>query len=204
MTRGRRRPAAVHAEHGNPQRRAARRLADRRGSASRSSAVDVRRARASRRCELRFAGDEPAAHRPAGRVPGHAVRAPGSSDRQLPLKRRELGDLLAEELRRLDADQPYADALSAVTGEKGLDERPPMRTLIWRDPAPSGRCGQAGDSRQAGEAGEAAQDARRRRQPTKAAPKPAAKSAAKSATTKRTGTKAPARKAATGKKKSAT
>ena len=35
----------------------------------------------------------------------------GIPDRQLPLKRRELGDLLAEELRRLDADQPYAEAL---------------------------------------------------------------------------------------------
>ncbi len=58
----------------------------------------------------------------------------GITDRQLPLKRRELGELLAEELRRLDADQPYADALSVVTGEKGLDSRSPMRTLIWKDP----------------------------------------------------------------------
>jgi glucose-6-phosphate dehydrogenase assembly protein OpcA len=58
----------------------------------------------------------------------------GMSDRQLPLKRRTLGDLLAEELRRLDADQPYADSLSAVTGESGLDQRPPKREHIWRDP----------------------------------------------------------------------
>jgi glucose-6-phosphate dehydrogenase assembly protein OpcA len=58
----------------------------------------------------------------------------GTMDRQLPLRRRELGDLIAEELRRLDADQPYADALSAVTGEKDLDSRPAVRTLIWRDP----------------------------------------------------------------------
>ena len=58
----------------------------------------------------------------------------GISDRQLPLKRRELGELLAEELRRLDADQPYADALSAVTGARDLDSRPPMRTLVWKDP----------------------------------------------------------------------
>jgi glucose-6-phosphate dehydrogenase assembly protein OpcA len=58
----------------------------------------------------------------------------GMSDRQLPLKRRSLGDLLAEELRRLDADQPYADALSAVTGEKGLDGRPAKREHVWRDP----------------------------------------------------------------------
>jgi glucose-6-phosphate dehydrogenase assembly protein OpcA len=58
----------------------------------------------------------------------------GMSDRQLPLKRRELGDLIAEELRRLDADQPYADALAAATGEKDLDSRPAKRQHIWRDP----------------------------------------------------------------------
>lgn len=58
----------------------------------------------------------------------------GIGDRQLPLKRRDLGELLAEELRRLDADQPYSEALSVVTGEKGLDDRSPMRTLVWRDP----------------------------------------------------------------------
>ena len=64
---------------------------------------------------------------------------PGITDRQLPLKRRDLGELLSEELRRLDADQPYADALSVVTGEKDLDHRPPMRTLVWKDPARSTR-----------------------------------------------------------------
>ena len=56
------------------------------------------------------------------------------SDRQLPLKRRGLGDLIAEELRRLDADQPYADALSAATGESDLDARPAKREHVWRDP----------------------------------------------------------------------
>jgi glucose-6-phosphate dehydrogenase assembly protein OpcA len=59
----------------------------------------------------------------------------GISDRQLPLKRRDLGDLMAEELRRLDADQPYAESLGTVTGEKDLNSRPPKRTLIWKDPA---------------------------------------------------------------------
>jgi glucose-6-phosphate dehydrogenase assembly protein OpcA len=58
----------------------------------------------------------------------------GITDRQLPLKRRDLGELLSEELRRLDADQPYADALAVITGEKDLDSRPAMRTLIWKDP----------------------------------------------------------------------
>ena len=68
-----------------------------------------------------------AADRPSRRLPGDAVAHRQRPDRQLPLKRRELGDLLAEELRRLDADQPYAEALATATGEKGLDERPPMR-----------------------------------------------------------------------------
>jgi glucose-6-phosphate dehydrogenase assembly protein OpcA len=58
----------------------------------------------------------------------------GISDRQLPLKRRDLGELLAEELRRLDADEVYAEALSVVTGAQDLADRAPMRTLIWRDP----------------------------------------------------------------------
>jgi glucose-6-phosphate dehydrogenase assembly protein OpcA len=58
----------------------------------------------------------------------------GRPDRPLPLKRRDLGDLIAEELRRLDADQPYAEALAAVTGGKNLNERSAKRTHIWREP----------------------------------------------------------------------
>ena len=52
-----------------------------------------------------------------------------------PFPDRELGDLLAEELRRLDADQPYARALSVVCGIDGLEHRPAVRTHIWNDPA---------------------------------------------------------------------
>ncbi len=37
-------------------------------------------------------------------------------DRVLPLARREMGELIGEELRRLDADQPYADALANAFG----------------------------------------------------------------------------------------
>jgi hypothetical protein len=59
----------------------------------------------------------------------------GRPDRQLPLKRRDVGDLISEELRRLDADQPYAEALAAVTGETGMIDRPSTRTHIWREPA---------------------------------------------------------------------
>jgi glucose-6-phosphate dehydrogenase assembly protein OpcA len=59
----------------------------------------------------------------------------GQDDRDLPLVRRSLGEELAEELRRLDADQIYAEALSALTGETGLPERPKMRVHVWKDPA---------------------------------------------------------------------
>jgi glucose-6-phosphate dehydrogenase assembly protein OpcA len=59
----------------------------------------------------------------------------GQLDRQLPLPRRPLGDELAEELRRLDPDQPYAAALEAATGSRGLASRPPTRVHVWNDPA---------------------------------------------------------------------
>lgn len=53
----------------------------------------------------------------------------GIADRVMLLVTRRLGDELAEELRRLDADQPYAAALSAATGVAGLNERPSVRGL---------------------------------------------------------------------------
>ena len=57
-------------------------------------------------------------------------------DSEVALPERELGDLLAEELRRLDADQPYADALGVATGVAGLaDAAGPSRgRTIWLDP----------------------------------------------------------------------
>jgi hypothetical protein len=83
--------------------------------------------------EVRFEGDERLRiDRPDGRLA--TLSRTGRPDRALPLKRREQGDLIAEELRRLDSDQPYAEALARVTGEQGLNERPPMRTHVWRDP----------------------------------------------------------------------
>ena len=63
------------------------------------------------------------------------MRRPGQMDTIPPFPPRTTGDLLAEELRRLDADEPYAEALGAVTGETGLNERPAVRTHIWHDPA---------------------------------------------------------------------
>jgi glucose-6-phosphate dehydrogenase assembly protein OpcA len=63
------------------------------------------------------------------------LRRPGLPDRILPLVGRALGDELAEELRRLDPDQPYAAALGAATSSSGLDQRSPVRVHIWHDPA---------------------------------------------------------------------
>ena len=68
---------------------------------------------------------------------GHnaSVHRDAMPDRTLPLPRRELGDLLAEELRRLDADQIYGDALGKATGKRGLNSRSPVRVHKWVDPA---------------------------------------------------------------------
>jgi glucose-6-phosphate dehydrogenase assembly protein OpcA len=54
--------------------------------------------------------------------------------RILPLPRRELGDLLAEELRRMDPDPVYAEAL-ARSAEVSINNTPRSRILVWRDPA---------------------------------------------------------------------
>ena len=59
----------------------------------------------------------------------------GLPDRTLPLGRRPLGEELAEELRRLDADLTYAAALAGATGVDALDDRPATRVHIWKDPA---------------------------------------------------------------------
>lgn len=58
----------------------------------------------------------------------------GQPDRRMPLEPRELGDLLAEELRRLDADETYARALGHATGVGDLSSRPVQRSHVWHDP----------------------------------------------------------------------
>jgi glucose-6-phosphate dehydrogenase assembly protein OpcA len=63
------------------------------------------------------------------------LRRTGQPDRILAMPRRPLGEELAEELRRLDADQPYAAALAAATGESELNTRQPTRVHVWKDPA---------------------------------------------------------------------
>jgi len=61
------------------------------------------------------------------------LRHTGHEERRLPLLTRSLGDLLAEELRRLDPDELYAAALSAATGVAGLEHRPAARVRTWRE-----------------------------------------------------------------------
>lgn len=63
----------------------------------------------------------------------------GHADRNLPLVRRPTGEELAEELRRLDSDQIYADALGAWAGVSDLDSRPHKRVHIWKDPVLASR-----------------------------------------------------------------
>ncbi|MFV2011174.1 MULTISPECIES: glucose-6-phosphate dehydrogenase assembly protein OpcA [unclassified Micromonospora] len=59
----------------------------------------------------------------------------GQPERQMPLVRRPLGEELAEELRRLDADQVYSEALGTLAGLPDLSARPAKRVHIWKDPA---------------------------------------------------------------------
>jgi glucose-6-phosphate dehydrogenase assembly protein OpcA len=59
----------------------------------------------------------------------------GHPDRVMPLRREERGDLLAEELRRLDDDPVYAASLGHFAEIPNLALRPRGRTHIWRDPA---------------------------------------------------------------------
>jgi glucose-6-phosphate dehydrogenase assembly protein OpcA len=65
------------------------------------------------------------------------MRRTGLPERVLPLIRRQLGDQLAEEMRRLTSDQTYAAALEAATGVTGLADRPQTRVHVWQDGAPA-------------------------------------------------------------------
>ena len=66
------------------------------------------------------------------------LRREGQQDSFMPFGERPLGELLAEELRRLDHDHVYAEALSQITGIEGLEDRSPHRTHVWWDPAEHG------------------------------------------------------------------
>jgi glucose-6-phosphate dehydrogenase assembly protein OpcA len=63
------------------------------------------------------------------------LRRTNQQDTITPFPERVLGDLLAEELRRLDADRTYGSALGAVNGLTGLNERSNKREHVWNDPA---------------------------------------------------------------------
>ena len=63
------------------------------------------------------------------------LRRPGQQASYQPFGERPLGELLAEELRRLEHDSIYAEALAQVTGVAGLEKRSPVRHHIWWDPA---------------------------------------------------------------------
>jgi hypothetical protein len=71
----------------------------------------------------------------ADRKGGAVVSQPYRPDATVALPERSLGDLLSEELRRLDTDEPYRDALEAATGVTGLGDRAPTREHVWFDPA---------------------------------------------------------------------
>ncbi len=58
----------------------------------------------------------------------------GQQDRVMPLPSPTLGELLSEELRRLNADVAYARALSAATGVPDLERRPARRVHLWVEP----------------------------------------------------------------------
>ncbi len=63
------------------------------------------------------------------------VSQEGRPDSSAALPLRETGELLGEELRRLDVDEIYCAALASATGTRDLAGRSPTRSLIWRDPA---------------------------------------------------------------------
>ena len=71
----------------------------------------------------------------ADRRGGAVISQPYRPDATVPLPDRSLGDLLSEELRRLDQDEPYREALEAATGVTGLAGRSATREYVWVDPA---------------------------------------------------------------------
>ncbi|MGY1761872.1 glucose-6-phosphate dehydrogenase assembly protein OpcA [Geodermatophilus sp. SYSU D00779] len=71
----------------------------------------------------------------ATRRGGAVIHQPYRPEATVALPDRQLGDLVGEELRRLDPDEPFADALEATTGVPDLAYRSPVREYVWFDPA---------------------------------------------------------------------
>jgi hypothetical protein len=59
----------------------------------------------------------------------------GESDRRVALHRRDQAELLAEELRRLDPDEVYAESLSWLFSKARIDEDPGAGVFTLADPA---------------------------------------------------------------------
>jgi hypothetical protein len=62
------------------------------------------------------------------------ISQPYRPDAVVALPDRSLGELIGEELRRLDSDEPYSEALEAATGVTGLADHPGTREHVWFDP----------------------------------------------------------------------
>jgi hypothetical protein len=62
------------------------------------------------------------------------ITQPYRPDAVVALPDRSLGELIGEELRRLDSDEPYSEALQAATGVYGLAGHPATREHVWFDP----------------------------------------------------------------------
>src|SRR3712207_1518351 len=71
----------------------------------------------------------------ADRRGGAVITQPYRPDATVALPERVLGDLLSEELRRLDPDEPYSDALEAGDGGTGPADRQGTRGDRRVDPA---------------------------------------------------------------------
>jgi glucose-6-phosphate dehydrogenase assembly protein OpcA len=65
---------------------------------------------------------------------GAVIDQPFRPESVVALPDRTLGDLVGEELRRLDPDEPYSEALESVTGTTGLSDRAACRDHVWFDP----------------------------------------------------------------------
>jgi glucose-6-phosphate dehydrogenase assembly protein OpcA len=65
---------------------------------------------------------------------GAVIDQPFRPQSVVALPERTLGELVGEELRRLDPDEPYSEALEAVTDSSGLSERAACRDHVWFDP----------------------------------------------------------------------
>jgi glucose-6-phosphate dehydrogenase assembly protein OpcA len=71
----------------------------------------------------------------ADRRGGAVVTQPNRPESTIALPEGAVGDLVGEELRRLDRDETYEEALESATGVTGLASRSPVREHVWFDPA---------------------------------------------------------------------